>query len=136
MKYLVLVPLGLIVVLALVAVALWLTGHEVVAAFVFSLFISIGLLLLLLIGLTTGVWLADRMYQAGAMLVIKAQDINDRWDAQKTTAFANLARTIFSVSRPSQSSQQPLPPLLEAGTWMPEVDVVEGQMVEEVADGN
>lgn len=131
MKHLVLAVFGVTITATLATAVLWLTGYQVAASLVFSLTIFSWLALFGLASLALGSWYSAKLMRDGADLVLRAQDSNDRWDAQKTASFAALARTMFSLTHPSRTPQQPLPPLLEAGSFLPDVDVVGGRVLRE-----
>jgi hypothetical protein len=86
-----------------------------------------------------GVWTARTM-QAGAQLAIKAQEVNDEWDAKKTAAFAGLMREGATIGRQApgalpalpmgQGEVFSLPPLAEFGTRR-EWDVIDADAGDE-----
>jgi len=87
-----------------------------------------------------GIWTARTM-QAGAGVALKAQQVNDEWDARKTVAFAGLVREGAVIGRqatmlppgapaplPGQGAQMILPPLAEFGQGtMRDWQVVDGE---------
>lgn len=60
-----------------------------------------------------GSWQGKRDLITGAKAVIGAQEINDRWDVQKTAALAHFAREIYRF-RPAAAE---MPPMLLDGEW-------------------
>jgi hypothetical protein len=100
-------------VIFVVAAALWGPGwaetHPTAAAVlaVAAGFVVLGLFLFagVVIG---GVW-TTRTMRAGADIALKAQEVNDEWDAKKTAAFAGLMREGASVARQLPGALPALP---------------------------
>ena len=78
--------------ITLVVIGLWVLGYTIAAAIVGT---ATGALYLLLVVMTTA-YVARRntieTMRLGAEIALKAQQINDQWDARKTAAMTSLVR--------------------------------------------
>jgi hypothetical protein len=89
----------------------------------------------LVIGVFVGVLTARRLMADGASIALKAQEVNDTWDAKKTAAFAGLMREGAVIGRqapgalpalPMPGEAFSLPPLAEFGARR-EWDVIDNE---------
>jgi hypothetical protein len=96
----------------------WLAEHPTaaVALGVGGALVIVGLALL--VGVLIGGFWTRRAMADGAQIALKAQAVNDAWDAKKTAAFAGLMREGAAIGR--QSPGLPALPVLESGeTYLP-----------------
>ncbi len=108
------------VIAAALIVPGWLEEHPtaawVLAAAGVLTFIGLALLLGVVIG---GLW-TRRAMADGAQMALRAQAVNDAWDAKKTAAFASLMREGASIGRQGTALPAlPLPGAIETLTLPP-----------------
>lgn len=127
MKFVTVFVSGGSVLTTIAGIILWAVGSEVAAAIVLTTTVLLWLIVVIVatVGITT--WWTRQTMQQGAELVLRAQDINDRWDASKIGSLAGLMRegakmARFNGARPEDKA---LPPMVLSGqsdhTWLPEL---------------
>ena len=116
-KFTVIMAIILVVAAALIAPG-YLAEHPktAIALGVAGVLVLIGLALLagVLIG---GAW-TRRTMQDGAAIALRAQQVNDEWDAKKTAAFAGLMREGANIGRQAPGSLPALPTLPGQGDYL------------------
>lgn len=103
--------------ISLVVIVLWALGYYVAAAILGT---ATGALYLLLIVLVTS-YVTRRQtietMQAGAEIALKAQQVNDAWDAKKTAAYTGLVREGLRLGA-SNARPGPSPLPLPVSDWL------------------
>ena len=74
--------------------------------------------LALLVGVVIGGYWTRRAMADGAQIALKAQAVNDTWDARKTAAFAGLMREGASIGRQAPGNLPALPTLPGQGDYL------------------
>jgi hypothetical protein len=87
----------------------WIDEHPTAAAVLGASGVLVIIGLAVLFGVLLGGTWTRRTMQAGAEIALKAQQVNDEWDARKTAAFAALMRQGVTIGR--QTPEQPALPL-------------------------
>jgi hypothetical protein len=98
----------------------WLAEHPTaaVALGVGGALVIVGLALL--VGVVIGGYWTRRAMADGAQIALKAQAVNDTWDAKKTAAFAGLMREGAAIGRQSPGGLPALPALPgQTDTYLP-----------------
>ena len=98
----------------------WLAEHPTaaVALGVGGALVVVGLALLA--GVLVGGYWTRRAMADGAQIALKAQAVNDTWDAKKTAAFAGLMREGAAIGRQAPGNLPALPALPgQADAYLP-----------------
>ncbi len=101
----------------------WVEEHPTAAAVlgVSAVLVIIGLALVVGVFIG-GIW-TTRTMGAGADIALRAQQVNDEWDAKKTAAFAGLMREGATVARQTTGALPALPTTM-GGFAVPQGDML------------
>lgn len=119
--------IGALTLVALAALAAapitWLAGFPVLAAVLATAVAALGLLLIVLVTAYVTRRNTIETLQMGADIALKAQHMNDTWDAKKTKALADVMREGARMGRTNIGVESlpalPLPSQVEG--WLPDV---------------
>jgi hypothetical protein len=109
----------------LIAVGLYLIGYYVFAAIIGTAVSALYALLIVLITAHVTRRNTIETMERGAEIALKAQQINDTWDAKKTASAVTAVREgvklgVSTSSRPPNVPALPLPS--QAGDWIPPLE--------------
>ena len=112
-------------VVSLVTIGLYLIGHYVIAAAVGTATGALYVLLIVLITAHVTRKNTIETMESGAEIALRAQQINDTWDAKKTASAVTAIREgvklgAATLPRPNQVPALPLPS--QAGDWIPPLE--------------
>lgn len=114
--------------LLLVSAGFYLAGWTTVATALATVTVMLWVLLILAAVWTAGSWWTAKTMERGADIALRAQQINDSWDARKTQAFGSVFSAGVKVARDNRPAGLPgdLPslPLLpdQADDWLPPLE--------------
>lgn len=101
----------------------WLAGFPVLAAVLATAVAALGLLIIVLVTAYVTRRNTIETLQLGADIALKAQHINDTWDAKKTKALADVMREGARMGR-NNIGVEPLPALplpSQSDDWLPDM---------------
>lgn len=114
-------------VMSLVAVGLYLIGYYVIAAVAGTAIAALYILLIVVITAYVTRKNTIETMESGAEIALRAQQINDTWDAKKTASAVTAIRegvklgaATRSIPRPNEVPALPLPS--QAGDWIPPLE--------------
>lgn len=125
MKNVILSLLGITIIATIATVGLLLIGYPTIAAIIGTSTVALWLFLFAISIVSITAWWTRQTMTEGANIALRAQTVNDAWDAQKTSAFANLAKTMLRLN-----DQRPALPMPQQD-WLPQLhEIVDGETYE------
>lgn len=129
MRWLIGCVVGMTILAVIAATILWLTDQIIISTVVWMIIAGLWLMLVIILVWMASSWWTAQTMERGAEIALRAQEINDTWDAKKTASIAQLVREGIRVGRSNSQHRPPALPLpsQEVG-WLPELSTFETEI--------